>query len=509
MPIDTVDIRPGVNILSVLRHLNYKPWYAIAEFVDNSLQSFLSEEEALKEANGKQHRLEIRIDITSSDPAKISIKDNAAGIRTADYQRAFRPAEVPPDASGLSEFGMGMKSAACWFAPTWRVRTSALGEDITRLISFDIKNIINDDLQELKVSKEPSNPNTHFTEVVLENLHNAIAGRTLGKIKEHLTDIYRDFTRRGDVMIFLNGKALLYKDPTVLIAPYFKTPDEDPIKWKKQVNFDFGDGLKVSGFAALRDPASTTHAGFSLFRRRRVIQGSGDEGYRPQEIFGNANSFRYQRLFGELHLEGFDVSHTKDGFRWDENEQPFLELLKEELDKDDVPLLKQAEGHRIIVSREKLQVRASQAVTKTTEVMTTYLPEALPHIAEKPLVETSTQEAIHTSVLAQKAFDIEFQEINWQINIEAHQDSAESQWLDFHDISSIENNPRRLDIRLNLSHPFVIRFGQSETDALEAQMRMGAAIAMAEVLAKDAGVKMAGTFRRNLNEILTNVMAKP
>ena len=27
-----VSIRPGVSVLAVLRHLNYKPWFALAEF---------------------------------------------------------------------------------------------------------------------------------------------------------------------------------------------------------------------------------------------------------------------------------------------------------------------------------------------------------------------------------------------------------------------------------------------------------------------------------------------
>ena len=31
-----VNIRPGVSVLSVLRHLNYSPWFALAELVDNS-----------------------------------------------------------------------------------------------------------------------------------------------------------------------------------------------------------------------------------------------------------------------------------------------------------------------------------------------------------------------------------------------------------------------------------------------------------------------------------------
>ena len=39
---ERVNIRPEVSILSVLRHLNYRPWFAMAEFVDNSLQSFLA-----------------------------------------------------------------------------------------------------------------------------------------------------------------------------------------------------------------------------------------------------------------------------------------------------------------------------------------------------------------------------------------------------------------------------------------------------------------------------------
>src|SRR5207302_10654532 len=140
-----------------------------------------------------------------------------------------------------------------------------------------------------------------------------------------------------------------------------------PVLWRKEIDFDFGLGLRAHGFAALRETASTTRAGFALFRRRRLIQGSADEGYRPEAIFGSSNSYRYQRLFGELHLEGFQVSHTKDGFRWDENEQPFLDILREHLDDDDLPLLRQAEGYRVRASRDQLSRAAASAVASTTE----------------------------------------------------------------------------------------------------------------------------------------------
>ena len=67
-------------------------------------------------------------------------------------------------------------------------------------------------------------------------------------------------------------------------------------------DFNFGGGLRAHGFAAIRRKASVSDAGFALFRRNRLIQGSGDEGYRPEFIFGKPNSFPYQRIFGEIHL---------------------------------------------------------------------------------------------------------------------------------------------------------------------------------------------------------------
>ena len=118
-----VNIRPSVSVLSVLKHLNYKPWFALAEFVDNAIQSALSNERQLRAALGKNYKLKVEIEITPEDGGQIVVRDNAGGIALADFPRAFRPADIPPDRSGLSEFGMGMKSAAFWFASRWSVRT--------------------------------------------------------------------------------------------------------------------------------------------------------------------------------------------------------------------------------------------------------------------------------------------------------------------------------------------------------------------------------------------------
>src|SRR5262249_47229474 len=159
-------------------------------------------------------------------------------------------------------------------------------------------------------------PSDHYTEIVLTELFRPLRGRTIGKIKDHLGSIYRVFLRSGLLELTFDGERLSYEEPSVLTAPFFRVPTSEPLSWRTDIDFDFGEGQRVRGFAALRERASTAEAGFALFRRDRLIEGSRDEAYRPPFIFGAPNSFTYQRLFGELHLEGFEVSHTKDGFQW-------------------------------------------------------------------------------------------------------------------------------------------------------------------------------------------------
>ena len=204
--IENVNIRPGVSILSVLKHLNYKPYYALAEFIDNAIDSYLKNEEYLKETEGDSFKLRVEIEFDSNNN-KIIIKDNAAGIQYKDYQRAFRTAEVPPDNTRLSEFGMGMKSAACWFSDNWQVKTVALSETVERKVSFDILKIVEDKIQELKIETKEVDQNSHYTVITLQNVESKMPrSRGLGKVKRHLASIYRGFFRQNILELFVNGK---------------------------------------------------------------------------------------------------------------------------------------------------------------------------------------------------------------------------------------------------------------------------------------------------------------
>ena len=48
MPDNSINIRPGVGYLSILSAINYTPWHATAEFVDNSIQSYIDNKTKLR-----------------------------------------------------------------------------------------------------------------------------------------------------------------------------------------------------------------------------------------------------------------------------------------------------------------------------------------------------------------------------------------------------------------------------------------------------------------------------
>jgi hypothetical protein len=505
-----VNIRPGVAVLSVLRHLNYRPWFALGEFVDNSIQSFLANRAAF-ESVSDECPLHVDITVESTDGGRIIIRDNAAGIGHKDFPRAFRPAQLPADRTGLAEFGMGMKSAACWFAPNWSVRTSALGEPVERMVVFDIDKIVRDEIEELAVQETEAAPDSHFTEITLSNLYHTPVGRTQGKIKDHLRDIYRIFVRDGLLRLRFNGEELIYDSPPILTAPHFRDLQSHAVEWKKEFDFDFGEGLRAHGFAAIRQVANTSLAGFALFRRQRLIQGSGDEGYRPEIIFGKPNSFAYQRVFGEIHLEGFSVSHTKDGFQWDENEEPFLLLLKEELSQRDMPLLQQAREYRVDRNRQDFRRGAEAATTRTSATIRDFVPPVLSDLLEHPAADEPRDALNSASAASVRTIDLELQGRLWRIVLELTDDPAVGDWLEMSDHApgtTEEDNRRLVSLRLSLVHPFMQRFSGTEAEEIEPLLRVAAALGLAEVAARDSGLRMAGMVRRNVNELLKNALCR-
>lgn len=506
-----VNIRPNVTMLSVLKFLEYETWFALAEFVDNAIASYQVNEDALIKLHGKNFQLEVNIEIDDAEN-KITIRDNAAGISEADYPRAFRAAEIPADTSGLSEFGMGMKSASCWFSDLWSVRTTALGEPVEKTVRFDMNKIFDDKIEELEFETKPVDKNTHYTIIELLNVHRMPRRKGLAKVKSHLTSIYRDFIRKGILKLNVDTIELHYQEPKILSAKFQEKPYVsvgEPIVWKKEIDFPVEDGLSVHGFVAIRETGSTSEAGFALFRRGRVIEGSFDNGFRPEFIFGAPNSYRFQRVFGELHLEGFDVSFTKKGIQWDENLNVFLELLKEEISSKEFPLLQQAENYRTRAS-EKEYKAATKALEQTVNDLQEKAPKAIEEVAQIPNVvnEPETQ-LIQTDKTIHKEFAAHFNNQDWRISIELSYDPSLTELIEVgnHLVHNPKNKTsvREVGIRLSLTHPFMVQFAGVDNNKIEPILRLIATFGLSEVIAKNSGAKTQGEIRRNFNELITKI----
>jgi hypothetical protein len=515
---EVIGIRPEVTMLSVLRHLNYKPWFAIAEFIDNALQSYLANSVKLKATFGDDYKLQVRVNIETSAPGKITITDNAAGISTLDFPRAFRAAQVPQDRSGLSEFGMGMKSAACWFSREWDVRTKALDESVERTISFNIEQIVNNKLESLQTSPRIDNSRNSYTVVTLRKLHHVPHGRTIGKIKEHLTSIYRVFLRDGRLALTFNDEDLSYEDVPILKAIPYESPgvirpNGDLVEWKKRINLDFGEGQKVTGFAALREVGSTSLAGFALFRRDRLIEGSLDETYRPEYIFKNTNSYPYQRLFGELHVEGFEVSHTKDGFRWEDYEDIFLEILKEQLEETPLNLLAQAENYRALPARKTIGAKAVSATESVAEYFEEKITPLLVEAKANPVEPNQIPESLPDSQLkaSERIVTVNDGSYEWVVTLRTNVDPATDDWVTISKRNSQKGDSqqvRRIGIDVALAHPFSTEFLGAQFENIELFLRVATAVSISLVLTEDVTGNSPESMLYHFNYLLRGALSK-
>ncbi len=525
-----ISLRPGVQVLGIFQYLNYKSWHALAEFVDNSLQSYLTHRRDLESLHGADFKLRVDIEIVDSDLSRIIVRDNAAGIAAKNYQRAFRPAEAPPDRTGLSEFGMGMKSAACWFGALWRVRTKALGESEVATIDVNVKDIISSGKEHIHVKREPAPRDQHFTELTIESLHQVPRTRGIHKIRTHLADIYRVFLRRGVMELRLNGEPISFIDRTVLSHARYDAPKGAPeVTWRKEIRFETKTGARVSGFAGLLAIGKSSDAGFALFRRDRLIQGLTEEGWKPEEIFGRPNSFRSQRVFGELVIEGVAVSHTKDGFRLEEHEEELIPLLKEALDSEPLPMLEQAERMRVRLPKADLAQIATGGADATISAVERHGPDHLgavdnrsrqAAITDDPIYETPAAPGAEAAVAASDANadqpirpvfiarresrTLKVHEEEWLIVMELTDDPAISDWVKV--TESLDVRERSIAIRFALSHPFTQRFVTQDLNTLEPLLRVACAIGLAQVFARRAGVPKPGVVLMGMNDLLREVL---
>lgn len=525
---DSIDASPDAGIFNVIRHLSYKAQYAFAEYIDNSISSFEENKSVLLKLD-PQYKLRIEIEV---GPDEIRIKDNAGGIPRDQYARAFKTAARPPDPKkGLNEFGMGMKTASIWLSSYWTVVSSALDEKETGTVVFDIQKMI-DSKQTIVKPTWKAKPNVHHhgTTIILTKLNRKITH--LDPIRKHLGEIYRGYLRSKliDIRLYKAGESendhdsiIAFEEmrPLVAKAAYPNGPKGE-VTWRKDVSIKLAGGQTVTGTVMVLEKGSTPKAGLYLFRRKRLIIGAS-EPYRPKDIFGSSTTFPYQRIYGELHLDGFEVTHTKDDIIWGsdgDDEQTFIDEVKKAIQEGGLDLLLQAVNFRAknLEQKDKLREKVDKEnegiekeIDEKKEELTDFsedeagseIPGQVKDPTAKPheLAPTFEKEAI-----GKREFNFAIEGVNWTFLISVERDSADAPLFKTSATRETDREGnRRIDclIVINANNKFARNYLNRNEEFYEVILRFAVASSFAKARCEHVGLEYTNRFVRYMNESLT------
>lgn len=500
--IKKVSIRHKPGAYTAYRSMNNKIWYALSEYIDNAVQSYLKNKESLLKVDGEKYQFKVEIQI-DQDGDFIKIRDNAAGIDSDNFLRAFEPANIPIDITGLSEFGMGLKVASIWFADEYIVKSKALFEEYEREVVFDLIKVVKEGKEDLDVKSLSTDLYNHYTEITLNKLsRNAPKGnpKQLSKIKDHVTSIYRKFLASGDLIIEFNGEKLKFIEPVPLVSPYFEDKQGPKVTWKKNVHFEAGD-FKVTGFIGLLKEMSSINSGLSLFRRGRIIQGSHDEKYHPKLICGQSGSPRDKRLYGDLELEGFDVSFEKGSFLQTDNFDIFLDAFRKDLSNKEFNLLKQGDKYVKYKTAESKKELAEKIAKKIdNDVSSGY-----EFLGKEILLDTEVdqqKEPIKSD--ASFEYSLDYENVTYELKINLVNDPGD---IDFYKIYPFEeiHNVIKINAKANLDHVFFEQYAQSfkKVDDYMHIIQIIKTLIISELIAARQGTLSGGNIRKNFNKLVS------
>ena len=222
--------------------LDYDEWYAIAEFVDNSLHSYLEKEIILKKI-GIDH-CEVKLAIQKENGKEyIEIFDNAGGIHEDEFDRLLTFGIKKEKAEyQLSEFGMGMKTAGIWLGNIIDIETKNYLDGKCFKITINLNRL--DEGKEVEIKEVTASSNLKcYTKVRISDLNRSLS-RKKKKIQESMTSIYRKFIEKK--------KSKMYFEDIELNPFSFEflkdAEDEDVVK---TIEISLSNGKKCRGWLGI------------------------------------------------------------------------------------------------------------------------------------------------------------------------------------------------------------------------------------------------------------------
>jgi hypothetical protein len=301
----------------------------------------------------------------------------------------------------------------------------------------------------------------------------------------------------------VNGETLKAPEYEILKAPYWKNLNSEEIFWKKEIDFEFHE-FKAKGFIAILNTITKNANGLVLLRRGRVIIGGEEDRSFPPAIFGSPGNFRYKRLFGEIELEGFDVSFNKNRFIGEANLNAFLDLLKDELKDPEFNLFSQADEYRVKSKPQKQKIAQKIAQTNKNSFDNVDLTDKIDKVEDLP--KKSYEEKSHKNLLyALEQGNFKFEEHIYKFRIDLIDDENINSLYSVIQLSLDENGKKipTLICKINLSHPFFIRFEQfKNANDYQPIMAIFKSFALAEFISTKRSIQYPSEMRTYFNDCI-------
>jgi len=472
--LEKVSIDAGSKIFGLLKGMSLRPEFALAEFVDNSLGSYLKHKKALAKTQ-KDFILEVTVNIDTVSEV-ITIKDNAFGIDQEDLSTALTIG-ASSKGSEMNEFGIGMKLAGFWFASDWELRTKALDEPWEKSLKFNVLQLEEDDTTEVLISYRNVKHNDSYTEITLSKFND---GRFPGKLVRNkvemvLKEMYRRYYENNEMKLFfvVDDKELLLKNEKrpILNMPFLNKKQNPMHEWKVPIKFS-RDKYKISGWVGLLEKSKIDSAGFDLFRRNRLVEWKWKPRKEESEfnIFGGKRSEADARLFGEFDFTNFDVTSNKNEIQWPPDlKEEFLEHIYFSIHYQK----KMGKGGKAVLHDFWSMLenyKALNKVIKNPESPEDFKQEAIDtvqiklevvHDQEEPIIDKNSFEDSEPPLskdldLDGKTFEFPVtvtDDEKWLVKAILNKGKSSDPFFSFNS-EKTDKWPRELTMRMNISHPY-------------------------------------------------------
>lgn len=321
----SLDVTPNVNFLATLRNSGYNNYAAIADIIDNSLDT-----------NVNSENVRITIKKTKDEYEYIKICDDGCGMDLETLKEAFKLGALTGKNRelDLGSYGTGLKAAALSIGKAFDVITKT--EDGPLYIAtYDLDVLLNDNKflipvrvgtpeEYVSFKEDTKSDNGTIVKIYkLDKVSNSNASIFKDILKNKLSLYFKYFIDELNINIIVNNEIIESFDP-MFRKEYFSkclTANEKIIYGDNEIKFSVYNLEFVNQTLSTKIGRNSSNAGLYIYRNKRLVGGGVDLG-----IVGK---------LGDGHLNGVRVELFINGSGDDLFGSTFNKMIHEK-DKNDI-----------------------------------------------------------------------------------------------------------------------------------------------------------------------------